>query len=349
MRTKILIIRLSSIGDVLLSTPLIRILKKKFPSCQIDFIIKKEFHELLAYHPYLRKIFIYDKNQGRAALRDIKTHLKEEHYDLVVDIHKNFRSIYLRTGLAVNEVAKFKKYILKRWLLVNFKYNCYRQIVPVFQRYINSLKDYNLEYDNAGLDLYIPPEVNQKIAAQWDELLTNKFQLVIGLAPGASFLTKRWPVQGFSEVTKYLVQQLKAAVLLFGNGEDKTFTTEIKSTIPQHVFDVAGKLSLLETAALMNYCQLVVTNDSGLMHIASALKKKVVAIFGSTTEELGFFPYTTNSLIVQNENLKCRPCSHVGLHKCPKKHFKCMKDIKAQQVIEAVESYPLKNRGSCHR
>ncbi|UCE05580.1 MAG: glycosyltransferase family 9 protein, partial [bacterium] len=96
-------------------------------------------------------------------------------------------------------------------------------------------------------------------------------------------------------------------------------------------------LSLLESATLMNHCDLVLTNDSGLMHLATALKKKVVAIFGSTTEELGFFPYTTEHIVIQNNNLNCRPCSHVGRKKCPKGHFKCMKEIEVGQVVGAVE------------
>ena len=334
---KLLVIRLSSIGDVLLTTPLIRVLKKKFPSCRIDFVIKKQFQDIIAYHPSLTKIYTFDKKEGRQTLKKIKAQLKEQHYDLIVDIHRNFRSIYLRTGLSAKKTATFKKYILNRWLLVNFNINRYRRIIPVYQRYIDSLQEFDVSYDNAGLDIYIPAEITQKIAAQWHDTLNN-YQLIIALAPGASFLTKRWHTEGFINVTKHLVQKFKAAVVLFGDGQDNLTTTEIEASVKNNIFNVAGKLSLLETAALMNYCNLVVTNDTGLMHIASALKKKVVAIFGSTTEELGFFPCAANSIVVQNNNINCRPCSHVGRHKCPKKHFKCMTDIEAQQVIEAVES-----------
>ena len=234
---------------------------------------------------------------------------------MVIDIHKNFRSLFLRTGIGANHIAEFKKYALNRWLLVKFKLNLYHQIIPVYQRYIDSLKDFDLKYDNKGLDIYFPDQLVQKINEQWNGTLSNKYKLIVGMAPGASFLTKQWHVEGFIEIAKYLIEKYQAAILLFGNGQDKAITTEIYSKIQEHLFDVAGQLSLLETTALMNYCHLVVTNDTGLMHIASALKKKVVAIFGSTTEELGFFPYTTDSRIVQNNDLKCRPCSHIGRNK----------------------------------
>ncbi len=128
----------------------------------------------------------------------------------------------------------------------------------------------------------------------------------------------------------------------FGDHHDKIITSKIKLNIGEDVFDVAGRLSLMETASLMNLCHLMVTNDTGLMHIATALKKKVVAIFGSTTEELGFFPCALDSLVVQNNNLNCRPCSHVGRNECPKKHFKCMTDIKPQDVINAINSLKFK-------
>lgn len=333
---KVLIIRLSSIGDVLLTTPVIRILKKQYPSCQIDFVVKQEYEELLKYHPALRKIFLFDKKQGKAALRELKRDLKKENYDVVVDLHKNFRSVYLRTGIGAKKVFKYKKYIFKRWLLVNFKVNLYRQIIPVYQRYLNSLKEFKLEYDQEGLDLYFPPEMVHKMKERWNQQVKTKYRFLIGLAPGASFSTKRWTIEGYKEVAKYLIEELGAKILLFGSEADRTISDQIYTTAPDRILNVAGELSLLETAALMNGCQIVITNDTGLMHIAAALKKKIVAIFGSTTAELGFFPAADQAIVVQNNDLNCRPCSHIGRHECPKKHLKCMTEIKAPKVINAI-------------
>jgi len=334
---KILIIRMSSIGDVLLVSPLIRVLKQKYPDCQIDFVIKQEYFDLVVFHPNLTHIFVFNKKKGFSALKKLRREIKEQHYDLIIDIHKNLRSYFLRINTNAGKLVKYKKYAIKRWLLVNLKINLYHQIVPVEQRYINSLGKFGVVNDNRGLDLFIPSSIAQKISSQWNDKLTGKHDFVFALAPGASFLTKRWHVEGFKEVIDYLTKKYNIAFLLLGNKQDREITNEIAAEFPQHCFNVAGDYSILETAALLNYAQLTITNDTGLMHIAAALKKKVVAIFGSTTEELGFFPYTTQSIVVQNKNITCRPCSHVGKHFCPRKHFKCMKDITAGQVIAAVE------------
>ncbi len=318
---------MSSIGDVLLASPLIRILQKNIPDCSIDFVIKERFKELVAYHPGISKIHVYDR--GRS-LRAIRQQIRAERYDTIIDIHKNFRSIYLRTGVGADHIATFKKYAIRRWLLVHWKLNFYKTIVPVYQRYLNSM---HLTYDGAGLDLYIPDDVKEKVASNWSML---RGEPIVGIAPGASFMTKRWLTEGFIEVIRHLTDQLNATVILFGNEDDRTLTSEIAGSVRGRVHDAAGRLSLLECAALIERCSLVITNDSGLMHMATAMKKKVVAIFGSTTEELGFFPLPGSSMIVQHAGLRCRPCSHIGRHRCPEKHFKCMKEIAPERVIEAV-------------
>jgi len=133
-----------------------------------------------------------------------------------------------------------------------------------------------------------------------------------------------------------LIKNTNDRIILFGSRPDREIVKSFSIEKPQFVLNTTGELSLLETAALMNHCDLVLTNDSGLLHLTSALKKKVVAIFGSTTEQLGFFPYVTEHIVVQNNSLKCRPCSHIGRKKCPRRHFKCMKEITADHVISAI-------------
>jgi len=335
---KALIIRLSSIGDVLLTTPMIRVFKKKFPGCRLDFVIKKQFLDLIAAHPAVNKIYSFDKAHGQSSLRQIKNEIKAEKYDLIIDIHKNFRSLYLRTGVGAQSIATFKKYACKRWLLIKFKIDLYKHIIPVFQRYIDSLHQFRILYDGQGLDIFLPADVVQKIENQWAKRLQSENSLIIGIAPGASRTTKRWHVPGFIDVAKYVVHELGATVILFGDHQDRMITSQIETIFDNHIFNVAGELSLSETAAMMNFCDLVVTNDTGLMHLAVASKKKIVAIFGSTTEQLGFFPVSKNAVIVQNNDVHCRPCSHVGKHRCPKKHFRCMNDIQSDQVIKAINS-----------
>ena len=341
---KILIIRLSSIGDVLLATPLIRILRKRFPGSKIDFVIKEQFKELISLHPYLDTIYTYQKEATDNSLKEIKQRIKAQKYDVIFDIHKNFRSHYLRTGSKAEHIYKFKKFIFKRWLLVHLKIDLYKRIIPVYQRYIDSGRKLGIEYDEQGLDIFIPDSIRNTINNAWDKIPGSKDDLVIGIAPGASLMTKRWPVEGFRTIIEQLLETYpQARILLFGDKNDQAITRELMSNENSRIFDVAGKYSLLETAALLDYCDLVVTNDTGLMHLASALKKKVVAIFGSTTEQLGFFPCNKEAIVIQNNKLKCRPCSHVGRQECPKKHFKCMLEISDADVLKAI--YLLINSG----
>ncbi|MCD4693700.1 MAG: glycosyltransferase family 9 protein [Calditrichales bacterium] len=220
---------------------------------------------------------------------------------------------------------------------MKFKLNFFKQIIPIYLRYLACLNSYQIQYDNQGLDIYFDEKTRQTIKEKYADFLTKSKSLVLGVVPGASFATKRWTAEGFQTVINYFIEQHQAKVILFGNASDRELIKSLNIKNSQAVLNTAGELSILGTGAVMDYCDVVITNDSGLMHLASALKKKVVAIFGSTTEDLGFFPSTTEHIVIENQNLKCRPCSHVGRHKCPKKHFKCMKEIYPEQVIEAVK------------
>jgi len=334
---KILIIRLSSIGDILLTTPVVRLLKQKYPGSKIDFVIRNEFAELLIHHPGIRQFFIFDKNRNFKTLKHIRQEIKNEQYDLIVDLHKNFRSFYLTKFSSAKRVIRYKKDVIRRFFLVKFKLNLYKEIIPIYLRYLNCLKPFQIFYDDKGLDLFFDDEIKERIFNEYAQFLKVPGSLIVGIAPGSKHATKRWTPEGFSSVINFLTDKKKAKIIIFGSQADQEIVQSLKIENHQSVLDVTGKLSLLESATFMNHCELVLTNDSGLMHLASALKKKVVAIFGSTTEELGFFPYTTEHIVIQNKNLSCRPCSYIGRKKCPREHFKCMKEIEAEQVISPVE------------
>jgi len=334
---KILIIRMSSIGDVLLTTPVIRLLRNQFPNSQIDFVIKNQFADLLKYHPGINHLFRYDKNKGGNSLKTIKQEIRNQRYDLIVDLHKNFRSYYLTSGSGSREIIRYKKGVIQRFFLVKFKLNLYRAIVPIYQRYLNCLNRFKIAYDGSGLEIFFDPGTETGVSEKYSEFLNNSAGVTIGIAPGAKHATKQWTAEGFSSVINFMIQNRNARIILFGSGDAGEIVKSFSVQKPQLVLNTIGELSLLETAALMNHCNLVLTNDSGLLHLASALNKKVVAIFGSTTEELGFFPYLTDHIVVQNYNLKCRPCSHIGRDRCPKRHFKCMKEITGEKVIEAIK------------
>lgn len=334
---KILMIRLSSIGDVLLTTPAIRLLKKKFPESRIDFVIKKEFAELLMHNPGIHRLLIFDKQDKSHSISKIRKQIRNEKYDLIIDLHKNFRSFYLTLLSKADQIFRYKKNAFRRFFLVKCKLNFYKTIVPVYLRYIARLKKLQIVYDEEGLDLFFNNDIKIKILEKFNDFLNIPGKYTIGIAPGAKHATKQWMPEGFAAVIQHYTKAQKSKIIIFGSSVDQNVVQSFKINKNQNVLDTTGKLSLLETGVLINQCDLVVTNDSGLTHLASALKKKIVAIFGSTTEEFGFFPYTTEYIVIQNNNLRCRPCSHIGKHKCPKKHFKCMKDIIPTQVIGAID------------
>lgn len=333
---KILIIRLSSIGDILLTTPVIRLLKQKFPDSSIDFVIRKEFADLLVHHPAIHRLYLFDKTRNFKSLKRIKTEIKNCRHDLIIDLHKNFRSFYLTFNSRAPKIIRYRKGIVSRFFYVKFKIKIYRKIVPIYLRYLDCLVPYQIFYDHRGLDIFFDQETEKSIFHKYSDFLNMNTAPIIGVAPGANHGTKRWTIEGFSAVINDLSGVRNFKIIIFGNHADREIAQCLNIDKKQLVLNTTGELSVLETGALMTHCDLLITNDSGLLHLAAAIKKKVVAIFGSTTEELGFFPYTTEHIVVQNNNLKCRPCSHIGRNKCPEGHFKCMQEITASEVIRAV-------------
>ena len=333
---KILVIRLSSIGDVLLSTPLLRLLRKRFPDSEISYAIKKQYVDLIRTNPDVDRIFLFDEQGGWQSLREMKLEIMDAGFELVLDIHKNFRSCYLSRGLRGAVVVRFPKYYVKRWLLVKFGWNFYKEIVPVYKRYFKNLSPIGIVDDGQGLTFYPENAVREKIKKDLQSHGIDFNKLLVGLAPGAGFATKRWPVEYFIWVGQRLVREKNAQVVLFGDEKDRGLTGQIVDAIGPLVIDCAGRFSLMETGCAMSFMNIMISNDTGLMHMATALKIKTLAIFGPTTRELGFFPVGEQTRYIENTSLSCRPCSHVGSKKCPKKHFKCMWDVKPDQVYKII-------------
>jgi heptosyltransferase-2 len=288
---KILVIRLSSIGDILLSTPFIRQLRIKFKSSQIDFVVREEFKDLLKNNPHIDKLYILQLSETDG-LKNLKGRLHKITYDTIFDLHNNIRSNYLRR-IGARRVFSINKSKFKQSLLVYLKKNYYGKTIPIPQRYLNVAKAYDVKDDNKGLELY------------WDEDTVITSGKKINETLGGD---------GDQETGKYLERQ-------------------------NSVYNLTGKLSLLETAYILKKGMALVSNDTGLMHMATAVKTPVLAIFGSTVREFGFFPFRSQSFVIENNELNCRPCTHIGRKKCPKSHFKCMVDISTEQVFETLKSF----------
>ena len=320
---RILIIRLSSLGDILLTTPFIRAIKTQFPHIKIDMLIKKGYADVIKLNPYINnKLFFKKDNDDNNSLIE---QLRNNNYELVIDLQNNLRSNKITSSLKLNKV-KFDKRSFDKFLLVNFKINKLREAQPIPIRYANTIQ--NIKLDKQGLDLFTNKSANPAII--------NKNNL-IGFCPGARHFTKRWLKEYFIELGNKLVQN-GYLIVLFGGKIDKEICTELAVKISGAI-NLSNEDDLLQTAADMKLCKAIVCNDSGLMHTASAVGKKVIAIFGSTVKEFGFIPFNCDRLILENNLLTCRPCSHIGRGDCPKKHFECMKSIKPEFVFEQLKSF----------
>jgi heptosyltransferase-2 len=317
---RILIIRLSSLGDILLTTPLIRAIKTQFPKIKIDFLTRTEYQDTIKLNPYLEKIHLYQREENSNQLLILE--LQKNKYDLVLDLQNNLRSKRVVSSLKI-PVQKFGKRNLSKFLLVNFKINTLKEAPQIPIRYSYTIK--NLRLDEQGLDLITDKSPSSAIIEK-DKL--------IGFCPGARHFTKRWPEEYFIELGNKLSQN-GFTVVLFGGRIDKDNCSQLANNIPASI-NLSNDDDLLQTVADMKFCRTVVCNDSGLMHTASAVGTKVIAILGSTVKEFGFAPYNCSNLILENNSLTCRPCSHIGKSDCPKKHFECMKSIKPEFVFEKI-------------
>jgi heptosyltransferase-2 len=212
----------------------------------------------------------------------------------------------------------------------------------VAERYLETVSHLGITNDGKGLELFLPPQTDNEIRKHLASLPAGR--RVIGMAPSAMHRNKMWPADRFAETAASIADEHDGAILLFGSAEDRNLCAEVQRMIKQrcsgaYVLNLAGETSLLQAGALMDRCDVVVTNDSGLMHLAAARKRKIVAIFGPTVKEFGFFPYGTTSTVVEVAGLPCRPCTHIGLERCPKRHFRCMNDISSAAVTGAVRAF----------
>lgn len=339
---KILIIRFSSIGDIVLASPLIRGLRSRFPKVQIDFLVKSEYADLVRFNHHLSSV-VELRTTDFQELRKLGKKIREEQYDVILDIHNSLRSRYLRMFSDAKETCVINKRVFKRFALIQFKWNLYDAVVPTAERYLEAAHALGVSDDGKGLEIFIPDETLFGISSMMSTYRLDRSDAVIGMAPSAKHNTKMWLKERFAEVALKMARVHNAKVLLFGGSEDINRCTEIAEVVNTTVgseaaINLAGKLSILETASAMDFCDVVLCNDTGIMHLAAARQRNVVAIFGPTVKEFGFFPYGTHAEVVEHSDLPCRPCTHIGSAQCPKGHFRCMKDITVDQVYKAISS-----------
>lgn len=320
---KFLILRFSSIGDIVLTTPVMRCLKQQVKDAEVHYCTKKTFSSLLERNPFIDKTILLE---GETA--SVIDQLKEEKYDYIIDLHHNLRTLYIKQRLGVKSFS-FDKLNVEKWLLVNFKINRLPH-VHIVDRYLETLQSFGVKNDGAGLDYFLSTEDEKAVT----QLPATFRQGYIGVVIGARHATKQLPL----EKLILLCQSIQRPVVLLGGKEDVIMAESIVNAHQKDngIFNACGKFSINESAALVKHADKIITHDTGLMHIAAAFKKEIISIWGNTIPEFGMFPYYGNyavqSEMIEVKPLSCRPCSKIGFDKCPKQHFKCMMPIDVEKI-----------------
>ena len=310
---KILIIRFSSIGDVVLTTPVIRCASRQMPGTEIHLVTKESFRQVMVHNPYLHKLHTFKEDV--AELYEV---LKTEGYDAVIDLHYNLRSFRLKRKLGVKNFS-FNKINIAKFLAVNFKMLNRLPDRHIVDRYFDAIAPLGVTSDGYGLDYFTAPEDEVDPA-----LLFPPASGYIALVVGGSYYTKKIPLNKLREICG----RAKLPLLLLGGKEDKPIAEQLTAQFPA-IVNGCGVYSLNQSASLIRQAAWVITSDTGLMHIASAYQKKIISIWGNTIPEFGMAPYLPQpeNKILEVKGLSCRPCSKLGFGACPLGHFKCMNEI----------------------
>lgn len=340
---KILIVRFSSIGDIVLTSPVIRCVFQQ-KKAEITYLTKAAFAAIPAANPMVSRVIalgeqpniINDKIRYATSFEELSTLLQAGGYDYVIDLHHNLRSFRVKNALKCPAFS-FDKLNLKKWLLVNTGINLLPP-VHIVQRYMDTVAALGVKYDGQGLDFHLPAST----ATTTEAILEAEFPVVqktpfVAFVIGATHATKRLPENKIIEIC----QQLSMPVVLLGGPSEVPAGQRIARS-SANVVDTCGRLSLFQSAEMVRRAQVVITHDTGLMHVAAAFRKRVISVWGNTVPEFGMYPCYPDGLsmntTVEVRPLSCRPCSKIGSNHCPKGHFRCMNDISIEAIVGQIQS-----------
>jgi ADP-heptose:LPS heptosyltransferase len=305
-------------------------MKLQLPDAEIHYLIKPKFKPVMVNNPYIDKLHVLGDWEETVEM------LRKEQYDYIIDLHHNLTTLRLKRALKVPHYS-FYKLNIQKFIFVKLKWNVMPP-VHIIDRYLDTVKPFGVENDGMGMDYFISMQDEVRIS----DIPTSHQAGYIAIVIGASFYTKKLPVYKLQELCK----SINHPVMLLGGPEDVDEAVKIAQVDPVKIYNACGKFSLNESADLVKRSKLVIAHDTGLMHIAAALKKQVIAIWGSTTPSFGMVPYYGDRFLMSNSRpyddvqvhgLWCRPGTKIGRHKCPQGHFKCMKKISIDQILQLVK------------
>ena len=327
---KILLVRFSSIGDIVLTSPVVRCLKKQIPNVTLHFLTKKKFETIVNANPNIDRVISIE-----TSINEVIQNLKDEKYDYVIDLHHNVRTLQLKWKLRVPHFS-FPKLNIQKWLLVHFKINRLPQ-KHIVERYFETVKFLNVINDQLSCDYFIPSKDEINVLEKY-----NVTQFV-AVAMGAQFATKRLPVAKMLEI----LTEIHQPIILLGDHNDVLNAQVLVEKLPEkRIINTCSTLNLNQSASVVKQAAVLLTHDTGLMHIASAFQIKIVSVWGNTVPDFGMYPYYPQQKeafsIHEVKGLACRPCSKIGFQSCPKKHFSCMNlqdsNAIADQILKAFKA-----------
>lgn len=341
---KILVLRFSSLGDIVMTTAMVRALRKRFPSAQIDMVVRRDFLDVIKHNPHLNQKIGLDRKEGWRGLFRMARAINQEKYDLIYDAHRSLRTLLLMPFLKAPEKAYYKKHYVRRNLALLFKLPLLKKSKRFLEKFIEPLARYGVSYDGLGPEMVVAEEARASAFAKFPSL--KEATSLVGIVPSAQWRGKRWPLPYFRSLLKKLLIQNDSTYVIFGGPSD-TFCENIYYGLPvDHVVNTQGKLSIAECAAVIEKCDYVIANDTGLMHVADALNIPTLSFLGPTSGELGCLPFHRRSVILEKD-LWCRPCSKNGQAPCIRAKRYCLTDITpdeafsaAVQLHKAISSHP---------
>jgi ADP-heptose:LPS heptosyltransferase len=324
---KILVLRFSSMGDIVLTSPVLRCLKAQVPGAEVHYAVKEAFADLVRHNPHVDKVHVLREDLGELIAR-----LRSERFDVVIDLHHNLRTARVKRALGARAYS-FPKLNIEKWLLVNLRMDRLprRHIVD---RYLDAVAPLGVCNDGLGLELFVPADREVPITSLPAMHQNGYTALAIGAAHG----TKRLPPHRLIE----LARLVDGPIVLIGGVEDQPVARAIGDAIGARVFDASGRYDILGSASLIKKALSVIAHDSGAMHIACAFGRPVVSIWGSTVPAFGMGPHQPGhperTHTVEVPGLSCRPCSKIGFDRCPKGHFHCMEKQDLRHIAELAKS-----------
>lgn len=330
---KIALLRFSSLGDIVMTTPAIRALRKRFPHAQIDMVVREDYLDLIRACPHLNQKIGLPRDSGLDGLTKLRDKLNAGRYDLVYDAHRSLRTRLLMPQINARYKAFFDKHYLVRNLSLTLKLGLMAGSPRFLERFVEPLKPFGVEYDGLGPEIFVDSQDYRRLFSKFPGLASDRAR--IGVIPSAQWPGKRWPHDRFRSVIERILKETDHDVVVLG-GPGDVFIDEMLAGLPiDRILNTQGQLSIGESSAAVDQCDLVIANDTGMMHVADALGIPSVLIFGPTSADLGCLPFHPLCEILQHK-LWCRPCSKNGEAPCVRGQRVCLERTSSDDVMNAT-------------